>query len=222
MYKETLLLLLTHEIKDAFSRLGGYLYLLKNNLISDSENKMLAQKLEEEFHENETYISEILAWSKEKRTVKKIETVETSITSIIYSIIETKEIQNMAQHKNINFVHKTPETILKIDKTLYTIILKNILKNALKFSVANESILLKVNLSNNKVITSVTDKGIGLNGSKKTEIEKPNKTTAYPSTKGSGLALALCQEILKIEGGEIWAMDNPDKGASFSFSLPFN
>ncbi len=222
MYKETLLLLLTHEIKDTFSRLGGYLYLLKNNLISDSENKMLIQKLEEEFNENETYISEILAWSKEKRTVKKIETIGTSIISIIYNIIETKEMQNIALYKNINFVHKIPEAKLKIDKTLYTIILKNILKNALKFSAPNESILLKVSVSGNKVITSVTDKGIGLNGSKKTEIEKPTKTTSYPSTKGSGLALTLCQEILKIEGGEIWAMDNPDKGASFSFSLPFN
>lgn len=222
MYKETLLLLLTHEIKDAFSRLGGYLYLLKHNLVSDSENKMLIQKLEEEFHENETYISEILAWSKEKRIAKKIETIGTSIISIIHNIIETKEIQNTALYKNINFVHKIPEAKLKIDKTLYTIILKNILKNALKFSAPNESILLKVSVSDNKVITSVTDKGIGLNGSKKTEIEKPTKTAAYHSTKGSGLALALCQEILKIEGGEIWAMDNPDKGASFSFSLPFN
>lgn len=222
MYKETLLLLLTHEIKDAFSRLGGYLYLLKHNLVSDNENKMLIQKLEEEFHENETYISEILAWSKEKRIAKKIETIGTSIISIIYNIIETKEIQNIALYKNINFVHKIPEAKLKIDKTLYTIILKNILKNALKFSTPNESILLKVSVSDNKVITSVTDKGIGLNGNKKTEIEKPTKTAAYHSAKGSGLALALCQEILKIEGGEIWAIDNPDKGASFSFSLPFN
>lgn len=220
MYKETLLLLLSHEIKDAFSRLGGYLYLLKNKMISADENDVLIQRLEEEFSESESYINELLAWSKERRT-KGNSITETNLSTMVRNIIKGKELKDIAAHKDIKFIYSPPNVLLKTDKTLYTIILKNMLKNALKFSEAHENIFLNIGLSNNKIITNVIDRGIGLAESKTTNNEQFMLATTR-SHKGSGLALSLCSEVLKIEGGKIWANNNPDnKGASFYFSLPF-
>jgi len=219
MYKETLLLLLSHEIKDAFSRLGGYLYLLKNKMLSGDENDVLIQRLEEEFSESESYINELLAWSKERR-IKGASLAETNLATMVNNVAKAKELKDMAEYKDIKFIYSPPNILLKTDKALYTIVLKNMLKNALKFSPPNENILLNVSLSGNKIITNVIDRGIGLAESKKANTEQFALTTVR-SHKGSGLALSLCAEILKIEGGEIWATNNPDKGASFSFSLPF-
>lgn len=219
MYKETLLLLLSHEIKDAFSRLSGYLYLLRNKMLSGDENDVLIQRLEEEFSESESYINEVLAWSKAKRR-NDANLAEINLADMVDHIVNAKELKDMVQYKHIQFIYNPPNIMLKTDKTLYTIVLKNILKNAVKFSEPDESILLDVSLSDNKIITDVIDRGIGLAESKKANAEQ-FALTAVSSYKGSGLALSLSSEILKIEGGEIWAVNNPDKGASFSFSLPF-
>jgi len=37
---------------------------------------------------------------------------------------------------------------------------------------------------------------------------------------GTGLGLAICKEIVAAHGGEIWAENNSNGGATFNFSLP--
>ena len=40
------------------------------------------------------------------------------------------------------------------------------------------------------------------------------------SAGGTGLGLAICKEIVSMQGGAIWAENNPEGGASISFSMP--
>jgi two-component system sensor histidine kinase KdpD len=40
--------------------------------------------------------------------------------------------------------------------------------------------------------------------------------TAY----GYGLGLYVCQQLMKAQGGRIWAENHPDGGAVFSFAIP--
>ncbi len=36
------------------------------------------------------------------------------------------------------------------------------------------------------------------------------------------MGLAISKEIVKSHRGEIWAVNNPDGGATFSFTVPFD
>jgi len=38
---------------------------------------------------------------------------------------------------------------------------------------------------------------------------------------GTGLGLSICKEIVEDHDGKIWAENNPDGGATFSFMLPY-
>jgi signal transduction histidine kinase len=50
----------------------------------------------------------------------------------------------------------------------------------------------------------------------------PRVFESFFTTKagGMGLGLSVCQSIIATHGGEIWAENNAEGGASFRFSLP--
>ncbi|MCJ0741528.1 sensor histidine kinase [Pedobacter montanisoli] len=220
MYKETFFLLFAHEVKDILSGLGNYLYLLNNQGLNSKENLLMLQQLENEFKDHETYIHELLFWAKQKRADFNHSEKDINLKQLTECIIQNHDIINMSFHKNIRFQNHISDLVLKLDQTLYTIVLKNVIRNALKFSEANSSIHLKATLINNEVISYVCDSGTGINLNKPTDIAIPFSTSSSQHRTGSGLALSLCKELLKTEGGEIWAVNNQDKGITVFFSLP--
>ena len=67
------------------------------------------------------------------------------------------------------------------------------------------------------VIISVFDTGAGIPA----DILKTLFITFHTTkSKGMGLGLAICKSIIEAQGGTIWAKNNPDGGARFSFTLP--
>ena len=66
------------------------------------------------------------------------------------------------------------------------------------------------------VRVSVTDRGAGIAPGMMERIFEP-----FYSTKetGLGMGLAISQAIIKAHGGRLWAANNPDRGATFHFTL---
>jgi PAS domain S-box-containing protein len=67
------------------------------------------------------------------------------------------------------------------------------------------------------VVVVVRDSGAGLDSKSLERLFEPFYTT---KPKGMGMGLAICRSITEAHGGRIWATTNPDRGASFHFSLP--
>jgi C4-dicarboxylate-specific signal transduction histidine kinase len=65
------------------------------------------------------------------------------------------------------------------------------------------------------VVVDIQDHGVGLADSEK--IFEPFITT---KETGLGMGLAICRSIIEAHAGRIWAARNPERGVTFSFSLP--
>ena len=80
-------------------------------------------------------------------------------------------------------------------------------------------LLIRTGLENgsNVVIVSVTDRGGSIPEEKLEQIFEPFFTT---KAKGMGLGLSVCRTIISAHRGKLWATNNPDRGATFHFSLP--
>jgi C4-dicarboxylate-specific signal transduction histidine kinase len=67
------------------------------------------------------------------------------------------------------------------------------------------------------VIVSVTDRGGGIQVKEVERMFEPFFTT---KAKGMGLGLSVCRTIITAHRGKLWATSNPDRGATFHFTLP--
>jgi signal transduction histidine kinase len=67
-----------------------------------------------------------------------------------------------------------------------------------------------------KMSVAVRDAGAGFDSSNASRLFE-----AFYSSKphGTGMGLAICRSIIEAHGGEIWAANNTDYGATFQISL---
>lgn len=70
-----------------------------------------------------------------------------------------------------------------------------------------------------RVRFSVSDSGSGLPAGELEQVFEPFFTS---KTNGLGLGLSVCRSIITTHGGKLWAFNNPEKGATFQFTLPVN
>jgi signal transduction histidine kinase len=71
--------------------------------------------------------------------------------------------------------------------------------------------------SGKRVIISVKDSGVGINREDMGNIFKPFFTR---KTKGTGLGLVICRDLINMHNGSIDIKSKPGKGSTFTINLP--
>lgn len=91
--------------------------------------------------------------------------------------------------------------------------------DAMKDCPANERrVVLRVERNDaGTVRVAVRDRGIGLSGDKVDKIFQPFYTT---KRDGLGMGLSISRSIVADHGGRLWAENNPERGATFYFTVP--
>jgi signal transduction histidine kinase len=99
----------------------------------------------------------------------------------------------------------------------------NLVNNAIKYSREERYIRLRVRREGDRILISVTDRGIGVaKADQKKIFEKfyRAENSLLHETKGSGLGLALVQHIMEAHGGTVEVESTSGKGSTFTLVLP--
>jgi signal transduction histidine kinase len=112
---------------------------------------------------------------------------------------------------------------VELDAEAISQALINLVNNAIKYSRDERYIRLQVRRDGERILISVTDRGIGVaKADQKKIFEKfyRAENSLVHETKGSGLGLALVHHIMEAHGGTVEVESAPGKGSTFTLALP--
>jgi signal transduction histidine kinase len=170
-----------------------------------------------------TIINDILDISKVEsgkiQLCKEIISVKTLIEDMVASM------QHLAARKEIviQISIDTDSGYVRVDKGKIKQVLYNLIGNALKFTDRGGFVNISAKVNGDLAYISVKDTGIGISKTDQEKLFKP--FTQIDSSiarryEGTGLGLALAKELVVLHGGQIWVESEPEKGSTFTFTIP--
>ena len=127
-----------------------------------------------------------------------------------------------ARRESKEIIYNEPEMLPIVfgDKNRIRQVFINVIDNAVKYSSAGDTVTIKAFEENGKIIVSVADTGVGIKESDlakvKTKFYKANHTR-----RGSGIGLAVADEIVTMHGGSMdIASEGEGLGTTGTITLP--
>jgi signal transduction histidine kinase len=118
---------------------------------------------------------------------------------------------------------KALDAAVYVDQDMWERIVLNLLSNALKFTL-DGAVTLRVTRAGERAVLEVEDTGDGITAEELPRIfERFHRvdTRRARSHEGSGIGLALVNELVKLHGGDIAAHSEVGRGTIFTVSIPF-
>lgn len=176
-------------------------------------------------------INDILDLSKVEAGRMELNPVGFSLQDALLSVVST--MHALSDRKDVQItidVRDAPSSIVA-DPQKFRQVMFNLLSNAIKFTRPGGRVEVTARLvpersskeSDASILISVTDTGIGIRPADLDRIfeEFEQIDSAYGrEQQGTGLGLALTRKLVQLHGGAIWADSTPDRGSTFSFTLP--
>ena len=112
---------------------------------------------------------------------------------------------------------------LHMDPLLVKQVIVNLLENAIRHSGDTEHIVLRLYREGDQAVVEVRDQGRGLSPDVCQAVQAGQpmpRSLSGDSTRGMGIGLSVCQNIIKAHGGSFTAVSRPEGGAVVRFGLP--
>lgn len=222
--KDKLLSIISHDLRNSFNAILGFSEILQMNSVQLNNPKIEGMVNHINFAAENAYtlLNNLLDWAKSHLNQINVQKSLFDVTELL-RVIEF-ELQTVANKKHISLVSaKRDQLNIFADFNMVSIILRNLISNAIKFSQPNGSIHISVNDMGDSLAFSVADDGVGMDDETKNKLFSSIINESHEGTtneKGTGLGLVICKEFVEKHGGQIWVESELGKGSIFKFILP--
>lgn len=150
----------------------------------------------------------------------KLELKEHSIQEAVDLALESAHSHLRNHPIEMRLPRALPRT--KMDLNRIGKVIQHLLENAAKYSEAGSPIVVSAEVSHDKLVTNIADRGVGIEDQERAMIFD----TFYRGqgqryrVKGTGMGLAIAKAIMEAHQGSIDVTSQLGQGSVFSFSLP--
>jgi len=216
---------ISHELRTPLTHVKGYLELLINESLGslNAEQKNALQVSQRASGRLESLIDNLILFSLAARGEMTLRLAPVDLNKVVEEIINYSRAKADDHNVKLHFDARVDIPNVQADKEKISWAILQLVDNAIKFTSSGGQVSLAIEpVSDNLIMVSVTDTGIGIPASRMDEIFEPFHQLDASATRrygGTGLGLALVQEIVSAHGAVIEVQSQEGKGSRFSFPL---
>ncbi len=216
---------MSHEFKTPIATIGLALDAINNPRVQgDPERvKHYSDIIRFENKRMNRQVEDILRLAMLDRRELKIEMQAMQMHELIQDVCLRLKLNLNARNAKLDLKLMAENDLVDGDYRQLSVVLENLIDNALKYSPGSPEIIIKTANQNNQILVHVSDKGMGM----RPEVQRLVFDKFYRAEsgnvhniKGHGLGLAFVKAVCLLHGGEISVKSSLGQGSTFTINLP--
>jgi len=216
--KAKLFSIISHDLRSPISHIYQFLDLQKTEpeLFSEADKQRHNDRISVAASSVLETMEDLLIWSKSQMQQFTVTNEKVNLSQCVAQTIALMQTQIERQSIAIRIAIE-PEITVFTDRNILTIIIRNILQNAVKYSPKDSEITIGCSVSDHCVSLGIADQGDGLPEPLKAIFENDSATI---NSGQSGLGLTLVKEMSQRIGAEVTVSSNVPKGTIVRVTIP--
>lgn len=219
--KTSFISVVSHELKTPIALIKGYVSTLRRDDV-EWDREIVSESLaviEDEADHLTEMVEDLLDATRLQAGGLSLKKAELEIPRLARFLADRYTAQTQKHSFVVEFPADFP--VIPADEERIRQVLTNLLNNAIKYSPGGE-IRISAKTRQKDVVVCVSDRGPGIDPRDLPYVFDRfyRSDEAAKTTKGTGLGLYLCREIIRAHDGKIWVDETYKEGSRICFSLP--
>ncbi|MCU1322383.1 MAG: periplasmic sensor signal transduction histidine kinase [Acidobacteriaceae bacterium] len=210
-----------HELRTPLTSITAAITSLQSDDLLNQEQRMeLMQVIEEEAARLDRLVGQAMEMAELDAHEIHLEMRPHAMREAVELAMEGLTVQLRDHPVEIRLPDSLPAVPMDLQRIAKVV--QHLLENAAKYSDAGSSIFVSAEVEKGLLITSVADRGVGVDDLERMMIFDKfyrGQGQRY-RVQGTGMGLAIAKAIVEAHGGSIDVTSQPGQGSVFSFSLP--
>ena len=212
---------ITHEFRTPLTSIKASVTSLKSEAeMNEEQRRDFVEIIDEESDRLNRLIGEAVEMARLDANEVKLELGPHRIGEAIEGALEESR-NTIADHPvEVRVPDNLPPAVMDVEWIKK--VLQHLIENAAKYSPAGQPIFISGEVRNGRLITSVADRGMGIDDLERSMIFDKfyrGQSQRY-RVQGTGMGLAIVKAIVEAHGGRIEVSSQLGNGSVFSFGLP--
>jgi signal transduction histidine kinase len=216
---------ISHELRTPLTHIKGYLELLHSEALGElaPEQKKALEVSQRSSSQLENLIDSLILFSLTSRGEMSMQLTPVDLTKVAQNVISFSKAK--AEQRKVDLSLEIPPGLptVRADEQKIAWVILQLVDNAIKFTPSGGRVALVITAETRTLVrVAVSDTGIGIPQDRLDEVFEPFHQLDGSSTRrygGTGLGLALVQEIITAHASIIEVQSEEGKGSSFHFLL---
>ena len=214
----------THELRTPLANIKAYAETLAlADMIDVEQQKQFLNTINSEATRLARFVDDLLSVSSMEVGSMTLNKQVTELHRMLNEVLA--KIKPQIEEKRLTFEVSIPEKLPepRIDKDKIATVLVNLLGNAVKYTPAGGRVAFRVHATDQNLEIGVEDTGVGIAENELPKVFDKFFRSDDPRVQeqtGTGLGLALVQEVVRLHGGRVSVESEIDKGSTFQIVLP--
>jgi signal transduction histidine kinase len=223
--KNELIGMIVHDLRSPLSAIGIFSHVLMESgaTLSPEEQSNILTTIYENSQATLHFINDLLDVTAIEAGKLKMGLVPTQLAPLLEQVVNLHRM--LAQRKQIELVLHCEADLpeVEVDSKKIQQVVENLISNAIKFSLPNTTIEVRVTRRQEEIEIVVQDEGQGIPATEVKRLFQPFSKLSVKPTGGEtsrGLGLAIVRKFVEGHQGRVWVESQVNQGSTFYISLP--